>query len=305
MKNLKKIFQLLALFFITGRSILFPVELKAQDIQQSELKERGYYLPTRITITYNDQSTIAEPGIPEWLAVAVNVIRELYPKYDKYLETEGHIPSGVIELRAQSTGPIGWNSSTTIGFNIDYIKPGAGGEKDWGMIAHELVHFIQNYQGGQGTGVPGWITEGIGDYVRHAIFEPEKEMRPVNPDRAKYTDAYQVSAGFLMWIAEAYDKDLVPKLNMHGRKRTYSDDVFEEYTGKKLDDLWAEYIEKIIRPLQQENKRLVPAIWFPKLMQHLQEFEKRFALLQPEQRPQEQQGEGRGQGRGQRPQGGN
>ena len=288
-------------FFHVVLSFLFSV-CCLSSFAVEKPNERGYYLPTRITIVYFDEASIAEEGIPEWLAVAVNVIRDLYPKYDKYLESEGHIPSGEIELRAQSTGPIGWNSRTTIGFNINYIKPGEAGDKDWGMIAHELVHFVQNYQGRQGTGVPGWVTEGIGDYVRHAFFEPEREMRPVNPERASYTNAYQVSAGFLMWLAEYYDLEIVPKLNVLGRQRTYSEDVFEEYTGKKLDDLWAEYVEKILIPLQTENKRMVPATMFPKLMQHIKEFEERFATLQPEPRPQQEQQQQEGQGQRQRPQ---
>jgi len=283
------IFVVIGCFFSSG------IGLRAQETEKTT--ERGYYLPTRITVEYYDENAIAEGGIPEWFAVAVNVIRELYPKYDKYLESEGHIPAGAVALRAQSTGPIGWNSSTTIGFNTNYIKPGARGEKDWGMIAHELVHFIQNYQGGEGEGVPGWITEGIGDYMRHAFFEPEKEMRPVNPDSARYTNAYQVSAGFLMWLAETYDLDIVPKLNTHGRQRTYSEEVFVEYTGKKLDDLWDEYVESILRPLKAEEKRLVPATWFPKLMQNLKEFQERFATLQSEQRPQQEQQRGQGRRR--------
>ena len=284
-------------FFMTLTIVLVFPSFFANMVAQETInpQERGYYLPTRVTVEYYDEQTIAEPGIPEWLAMAVSVIRELYPKYDKYLESEGHIPAGSVALRAQSTGPIGWNSNTTIGFNISWIKPGAGGEKDWGMIAHELVHFVQNYKDGPGEGVPGWVTEGIGDYMRHAFFEPEKEMRPVNPEKASYTNAYQVSAGFLMWLADTYDLEIVPKLNRHGRQRTYSVDVFEEFTGKKLDDLWAEYVEKILNPLQAENKRLVPAITFPKLMRHLKAFDERFATLQPEKRPQQEQEQGRGQ----------
>ncbi|MCL2710825.1 MAG: basic secretory family protein [Planctomycetaceae bacterium] len=263
--------------------------------------ERGYYMPTRITVVYSDEKVIAQEGIPEWLTMAIKVIRECYPLYDKYLETEGFIPAGAIELRAESSGPIGWNSSTTIGFSIEWIKPGAGGAEDWGMIAHELVHFVQNYQGGEGTGIPGWATEGIGDFVRHVFFEPEKEMRAVNPDRASYTNAYQITAGFFMYICDAYDLDFVKKLNEMGRKRTYTVDIFEQSTGKKIDDLWAEYIEKVVRPLQQENKRIVPTTQFPKLMQSINEFKAHVATLSEEPRPRpQQQGQQQGQRQGQR-----
>ena len=289
---MKHIFSLcLALAFLWSINCLV-----AQEATETK-PERGYYMPTRITVVYTDAAVIAQEGIPEWLAMAVNVVREYYPLYDKYLETEGHVPSGNVTLQAESGGAIGWNSDTTIGFSINYIKPGAAGEKDWGMIAHELVHFIQGYRDGPGTGVPGWVTEGIGDFVRHAFFEPEKEMRPVNAERASYRNAYQVSAGFLMWIAEHYDLEIVPKLNAHGRFRTYSPEVFVEYTGKSLDDLWAEYAEKILRPLNAENKHMVPAVMFPKLMAHLEKFQAHVATLSEEPRPQGQQRQGQRQPR--------
>jgi hypothetical protein len=262
----------------------FAMNCKAQTTTQ----ERGFFLPTRITAVLYDEATIAEPGIAEFLAVSMNVVREWYPIIDKYLESEGHIPAGDITLRAQSTGPIGWASGTTIGFNINWIRPGARGERDWGMVVHEVVHFIQGYRRGAGTGVPFWIMEGIADYVRHALFEPEVEMRPVNPDEASYTQAYQISAGFLMWIADTYNLGIVPKLNVHGRERTYSDDVFVEYTGKSIGELWAEYVEKILRPLHAENRRMVPAVMFPNLMQHLAAFRERIAGLEAEPRPEQE-----------------
>ena|GEM_PF-1716012 len=269
------------------------VHLMAQESSEDAKQERGYYMPTQISVRYMDAKVIGTEGIPEWLAEAVKVIREFYPLYDKYLESEGHVPSGNVTLQAESSGPIGWNSSTTIGFSIEYIAPGRGGEKDWGMIAHELVHFVQGYPGGAGTGVPGWITEGIGDYVRHAMFEPKVPMRPIGRN-ARYQDAYQTSAGFLMWITEHYNLDIVPLLNVHGRKRTYSPAVFVEYTGKELDELWAEYRETVILPLANGNRRMIPAEMFPKLMKHLEEFKAHVATLSPEPRPaQGQRGGGR------------
>jgi len=279
----------------------FFFKLSAQEPEK--IGERGYYLPTRIVVEFSGEKVVAEKGIPEWASAAVNLINELYPKYDKLLETEGHIPSGTITLRFEDSETIGWNSNTTIGISIRWIKPGERGEKDFGMVAHELVHFVQNYQGGDGTGIPGWATEGIGDYVRHVFYEPEKEMRPVNPDRESYTNGYQISGAFFMWIEDTYDRNFVKKLNLCARKRTYSDNLFVESTGKNLSDLWAEYVEKIIKPLRQENKRIVPATMFPNLMKYKKEFEEHFATLKQEMRPQQQGDEqGRRQGRGQRQQ---
>jgi hypothetical protein len=43
-----------------------------------------------------------------------------------------------------------------------------------GMMAHELTHIVQHY--GDGIG-PGWLVEGIADYVRHKYYEKDIEAR--------------------------------------------------------------------------------------------------------------------------------
>lgn len=271
-------------FTVTAQTTETPASEEA-----GKQKERGYRLPTRITVVYWDEDVIAEKGIPEWTAEAVNVIREYYPKYDKYLETEGHLPPGTMELQAHRSGPIGWNNGAAIGFSIRWIKPGAGGENDWGMIVHEMVHYIQNYRSGEAKGLPYWAIEGIADFMRYAFYEPESEMLPVDPNMANYNDGHQVTAGFFMYIVDTYDTDFIKKLNRAARQLTYSGEMYEQNTGKKPDILWAEYVEKVLKPLQQENKRLVPAARFPNVMRHIKEFEEHFSTLKPEPLPRPQQ----------------
>ena len=115
------------------------------------------------------------------------------------------------------------------------------------MVAHEMIHVIQRYGGGGGgrggTGIPMWAMEGVTDFARHAYYEPDVLMRPTNPERNTYRDSYQVTGGFFMWIEHAYDKEFVKKLNQHARSRTWSDDVFERYTGKDAETLWKEFGE--------------------------------------------------------------
>ena len=262
------------------------LQLQAQ-VDNFVRSDRGPFLPTRINIVLYDEATINEPGIIEWLATAAKVSRDWYPIIDKYLESEGHIPPGEFTIRAQNHGAIGWASGTTMGYNISWIRPGAGGEADWGMVAHEVVHFIQRYPRGEGTGVPFWIMEGIADYVRHALFEPERPMRAVNPDNPNlsYTQAYQISAAFLMWMADRYNLNLVPKLNVHGRHRTYSDEVFVTYTGRTHTDMWADYVETFLRPIHEEGRRIIPMQDFPNLMRHLQAFIASVKEMEPSVRP--------------------
>ena len=81
---------------------------------------------------------------------------------------------------------------------------------DYGAVIHELCHVVQAY--GR-PGAPGWVTEGIADYVRWFVYEPaERHPRP-NPDRAKYTDSYRTTGAFLNYVIQTHDKDLARKFN--------------------------------------------------------------------------------------------
>ena len=123
------------------------------------------------------------------------------------------------------------------------------------MVAHELIHVIQQYPGGRAQGrIPFWAMEGITDFARHAYYEPDVLMRR-NPDDANYTGSYQITGGFFMWIEHVYDKEFVKKLNQHARSRTWSDDVFEKYTGKDANTLWKEHVE-FLRTLP--DNRILP-----------------------------------------------
>jgi hypothetical protein len=82
--------------------------------------------------------------------------------------------------------------------------------------------------------------EGVADYVRFFKYEPGK-IGPINANRAHYNSSYRVTAAFLAYVTETYDKQLVIKLNKLMREGQYKEDVFKELTGKtlpELDDEW-------------------------------------------------------------------
>jgi len=111
-----------------------------------------------------------------------------------------------------------------------------------GAVIHELVHVVQQYgrsRGGRRN--PGWLVEGIADYIRWFRFEP-KSLRPrPDPDRANYTDSYRTTAAFLNYVVESVDADLIRKLNATMREGRYRPEVWKEWTGKTAGDLWADY----------------------------------------------------------------
>ena len=110
---------------------------------------------------------------------------------------------------------------------------------DIGLVLHELVHVIQAYP----PGGPGWVTEGVADYIRWGIFEG-KELswfpRPEGPQG--YRRSYQVAGGFLLWLEAGKAPGIVRQLNAAMRQGQYSDDIFQKATSQTLDELWAAYV---------------------------------------------------------------
>src|SRR5262249_33755659 len=108
---------------------------------------------------------------------------------------------------------------------------------DFGAMVHETVHVVQAYRG---RGNPGWLVEGIADYVRFFKYEPGK-LAKLKPERAKYDGSYRVTAAFLAFASDKYDQELVRKVNARMREGKYSDEVFKELTGKTLKELEEEW----------------------------------------------------------------
>jgi hypothetical protein len=113
-----------------------------------------------------------------------------------------------------------------------------------GAVVHELVHVAQQYRGRRGGARnPGWLVEGIPDYIRWFLYEPTPTgTRPRNPDSASYTNSYRITAGFLNYVIHKHDKDLMVKLNAAMRQGKYSPDLWKENTGKTVDELWKDYV---------------------------------------------------------------
>ena len=72
--------------------------------------------------------------------------------------------------------------------------------EDIDVVTHEVMHIVQDY--GESTG-PGWLTEGIADYARYKFGINNPAAKWALPDykpTQKYTDAYRITARFLVWI---------------------------------------------------------------------------------------------------------
>jgi len=110
-------------------------------------------------------------------------------------------------------------------------------------MVHETVHCVQQYKG---RGNPGWLVEGIADYVRFWRFEPGKAGRLL-PEKAQYNASYRTTAAFLAYVTDRYDRQAVPKLNAICREGRYTPAAWRTLTGKDVEELNQEWRQSLAR----------------------------------------------------------
>ncbi|MBN2129303.1 MAG: DUF1080 domain-containing protein, partial [Sedimentisphaerales bacterium] len=90
------------------------------------------------------------------------------------------------------------------------------------------------------TRTPGWVVEGIADYIRWFLYEPHThgaEITARNITRARHDASYRVSGNFINWVTNTHDRDLVCKLNAAAREGRYTEQLWKDATGKTLEEL--------------------------------------------------------------------
>ncbi|MGA2256178.1 MAG: basic secretory protein-like protein, partial [Thermoguttaceae bacterium] len=196
--------------------------------------------PYQITIDYTDA-----PELKDWVEKTLQPTADKwYPKIIEALPSKDYTaPARVSIAITDDYNGVAATGGTRVVCSTAWFKRNYNGEGP-GAVVHELVHVVQRYGRTRGgTRNPGWLVEGIADYIRWFKYEPKPTgTRPRNPDRAKYTDSYRTTAGFLNFVVEKHDKEIVPKLNAAMRQGKYSADLWKEYTGKTADELWKEYV---------------------------------------------------------------
>ncbi len=112
---------------------------------------------------------------------------------------------------------------------------------DIDVVTHEVMHIVQDYKNHAG---PGWITEGIADYVRYKMGISNAAADWKLPDynaKQNYDNSYRITARFFVWIEQHYDKTFVKQLDAAMRNKSYTDGFTVQHTGKTFAQLWDEY----------------------------------------------------------------
>ena len=189
------------------------------------------------TITVNTEEA---PDLVDWGRRAGELCVTWYPKLAEWLASDGFSPAKEVRVifRKDYDG-VAATSRDRIDISANYVRHATN---DFGMVIHELAHVVQAYRGG---GNPGWLVEGVADYIRLTHFEPQARRPRLDPAKASYRDAYKTTAIFLEWAEKTYDQELVKELNRAMREGKFRPELFQERTGKSVDELWAAFIETL------------------------------------------------------------
>ena len=134
------------------------------------------------------------PETAAWVRSATALAAEWYPRIGNLLasSTDVRLPDVLIRLSPTYEG-VAAASGNTIEMSAKRVA--VLPEDSRGVVIHELVHVVQAYPGGS----EGWLTEGIADYLRCAVFESMPLADFPRPDKERgYLDSYKVAAGFLL-----------------------------------------------------------------------------------------------------------
>jgi hypothetical protein len=153
---------------------------------------------------------------------------------------------------------VAFTSGGTTTFCSQYFK---NNPLDTDVTTHEVMHIVQSYTS---PAVPGWLTEGIADYVRDTFGINNAVAGwtlPAFSTSQKYTDAYRVTARFLLWLELRFCTNIVEKLDAAARSGTYSANTWVSLTGSTVDQLWSLYSASPAFPAQPAACSTVREQW--------------------------------------------
>jgi hypothetical protein len=207
--------------------------------------------------------TSGATDLKEWAETKLApVLAEWFPKIVAMLPSEGYTPPTSFSVNIRPGNGVAATGGTRVTANSTWLKRELEREAI-GALLHEEIHVIQLYgRRGRGEGggrrLPGWLVEGIPDYIRWFLYEPQSHgaddvwIKRQNFSRVRYDGSYRQTANFLNWVTEKYDKDIVAKLNAAARAGKYGDEIWKEKSGKTAEELGNEWKAQLAKKLDLE-----------------------------------------------------
>ncbi|OJW03494.1 MAG: hypothetical protein BGO49_11600 [Planctomycetales bacterium 71-10] len=222
-KNLK------ALRVVPTKDAKDPVAIR-EFVVDSDPALRRFAYPVEFVVDEVDDASLKG-----WADKAAKECERAYGLINDALRSDGYRPARVVRMSLKDGVDVpAYAAGDRITGSTKWFRRHPD---DIGAMVHESAHVVQRYRGRNN---PGWLVEGVADYVRFVLYEPAN-IGPIDPEKARYDQSYRVTARFLGYIVEKYDPEFVLKLNRAMRERKYSDDLFKESTGKTMQELGDEW----------------------------------------------------------------
>jgi hypothetical protein len=187
----------------------------------------------RYTLVFIERGSHLDPGVRKKMIDAFFAVYPLQAKkYNRKTKRQ------VVFIIDTSYKGVAATSGSVVRYNPEWFRKHP---EDIDVVTHELMHVVQDYGP---KGGPGWITEGIADYVRYKMGinnEAANWKLPAYTPKQNFDNSYRVTARFFAWIEKQYDKNFVRKLDRAMREKTYSENFTKDCTGKTFAELWQEY----------------------------------------------------------------
>ncbi|KQR65298.1 basic secretory protein-like protein [Pedobacter sp. Leaf176] len=216
---------------VTLFSVLFFLAVVSftQSYAQEVIKKKGY------TLTFESNFAQLDPKLKKRL---IETFFEVYPKLAKEYnpntikEVKFFVDTNYKGVAATSNGKVSFSSNWMVKH-----------PEDIDVVTHEVMHIVQDY--GRSVG-PGWLTEGIADYVRSKFGVDNPGAKWTLPDlkpEHSYKNSYRITARFFTWIEKHVKPGTIKAIDASLREHTYTPSIWAKLTGKDLDALWADYVK--------------------------------------------------------------
>jgi len=199
----------------------------------------------------NKPAEIAKPYIltisgrvdPAMAPVAGQMTTLFYQSYPRLVERFGNskkpAPTHIELVFERDLKVPAYCSGSKITVSIEWLTRHP---EDIGLLTHELTHAVQSYPRSE----PEWFTEGLADYARH-LYGPREQPNWNLPTqltaKQSYKDSYRVTGKFFLILDGKYP-GIVDKLHRKMQDREFVIEDFKTLTGKTIDELWEECLEK-------------------------------------------------------------
>ncbi|HEX7654210.1 MAG TPA: basic secretory protein-like protein [Verrucomicrobiae bacterium] len=197
------------------------------------------------------------PALENWATNQLApVLAAWYPKITALLQSPGYSAPTQFRITLRPMDGVAYTAGRHVVANSTWLA-GELQDEALGSLVHELVHVVQQYHSRRN---PGWLVEGSADYIRWFLYDRDRHgadlvwMRHRGPKFSPhYNDSYRVTANFLDWVTQKYDREIVTQMGVAMREDKYDESLWQKYTGKSLAALGEEWKRSLMAQLADQS----------------------------------------------------